>query len=505
MNIYTAAQIREWDAYTIQHEPIASIDLMEQAAQKCVDWIEKHITQKATFTICCGKGNNGGDGLAISRLLFQKGFSVAVYILNTTPSGSHDFETNLQRLHAANIPVHILESVEQFPNITDDTIIIDALFGSGLNKPLNGLVADLVQYINQASYYTIAIDVPSGLFMDQSAKEYPVIQANDTLTFQCYKMALLVAENAPYFGAVHILDIGLHSGYMQQNLSLYQLVDKTLIQKIFQPRKAFAHKGTYGHALLMTGSYGKMGASVLTISACLCSGAGLVTAYIPQCGYTILQTATPEAMTITDAEENHITEWPNDIDKYEAIGIGPGLGMEEATKAVVSKIITRYKKPMVIDADGLNALAAEPESLQHLLPYSLLTPHPKEFERLFGTCANDFERITMAQQKAKELSIIIILKGHHTFIALPDGTAYFNNTGNAGMAKGGSGDVLTGILTSLLAQGYAPAEAAILGVYIHGLAGDLAAQELSKEAMIAGDIVHFLSKAFLYINKATSY
>jgi NAD(P)H-hydrate epimerase len=505
VNIYTAAQIKEWDAYTIQHEPIASIDLMERAAQKCVDWIEMHIAAKKTFTIFCGKGNNGGDGLAIARLLYEKGFSVAIYILDTTPTGSKDFETNLQRLHAANIPVHMMETVAQFPDITDDTIVIDALFGSGLNKPLTGLAADLVQHINQASHYTISIDVPSGLFMDQSSIGYPVVKATDTVTFQSYKTALLVAENAAYFGKVHILDIGLHPGYIRQYPSSYQLVHETIIKKIFQPRKDFAHKGTYGHALLMTGSYGKMGASVLTISACLRSGAGLVTAYIPQCGYTILQTAAPEAMTITDAEENHITEWPNDIDKYEAIGIGPGLGMEEATKAVVTKIITRYKKPMVVDADGLNALAAEPERLQHLPSYSILTPHPKEFERLFGTCANDFERMNTALQKAKELSVIIVLKGHHTFIALPDGTAYFNNTGNAGMAKGGSGDVLTGILPSLLAQGFATAEAAILGVYIHGLAGDLAAQELSKEAMIAGDIVRFLSKAFLYINKATSY
>lgn len=504
MNIYPAAHIKEWDAYTIKYEPIASIDLMERAAQKCVDWIVTHVTPKATFTICCGKGNNGGDGLAIARLLNQKNISVEVYILHSNHPGSKNFETNLRRLQAIHIPVHILESPKNFPDITDDTVVIDALFGSGLNKPLKGLAADLVQHINQSSHYTIAIDVPSGLFMDQSSIGYPVVKATDTLTFQSYKTALLVAENAAYFGKVHLLDIGLHPEYIRKHPSQYQLVDETIIQKIFQPRKAFAHKGTYGHALIITGCYGKMGASVLAVSACLRSGAGLVTAYIPQCGYTILQTTAPEAMTITDAEDKHITEWPNNIDRYEAIGIGPGLGMKETTKAVVTKIITRYKKPMVIDADGLNALATEPERLQHLPSHSILTPHPKEFDRLFGTCTNDFERIAIAQQKAKELSVIIVLKGHHTFIALPDGTAYFNNTGNAGMAKGGSGDVLTGILTSLLAQGYAPADAAVLGVNIHGLAGDLAAQELSKEAMIAGDIIRFLSKAFIYINKAAS-
>jgi len=443
--------------------------------------------------------------LAIARLLYKKDIGVAVYILNTGRPGSTDFEINLQRLHQINIPIHIIESAEQFPAVTPDTVIIDALFGSGLNKPLEGLAVALVEHINQSSKEIIAIDVPSGLFMDQSSMGYTVIKAHYTLTFQCSKTALLVAENAPYFGEVHILDIGLHPDYEKQYPSSCQLVDEGIIKKVFQPRKEFAHKGTYGHALLITGSYGKMGASVLTVSACLRSGAGLVSAYIPKCGYTILQIAAPEAMTLTDAEEEYITEWPNDTDKYAAVGMGPGLGLEEATKGVVTKIITRYKKPMVIDADALNALAGEPESLHHLPPYSILTPHPKEFERLFGVSANDFERITVAQQKAKELSVIIVLKGHHTFIALPNGTAYFNNTGNAGMAKGGSGDVLTGILTSLIAQGYEPTHAAILGVYIHGLAGDFAAKELSKEAMTAGDIIRFLPEAFKYMNEASDY
>lgn len=501
MNIYSAEQIKAWDAYTIQHEPIASIALMERAAQKCVDWLLANSSQHNSFKILCGKGNNGGDGLAIARLLFKNTRTVEVYILEFGKKGSDDFQANLEQLHELPVAIHFLQSPDHFPVLLPEDIVIDALYGSGLNKPLNGLSSALVQYLNSCSNKIVSIDLPSGMFVDQSSKGKIIIKADDTLTFQVFKKAFLVAENVDFIGNIHVLDIGLHPGFLNEAASNQHLIERDFVNKIFQPRKRFTHKGNYGHALLIGGSYGKIGAIVLTTTACLRSGAGLVTAYIPRCGYSIMQTSVPEAMTVTDTDESMITILPEELEKYSVIGIGPGMGTNKQTREAIGKLLQSYSKPLVIDADGLNCLALQPEYLDALTPNSILTPHPKEFDRLFGNCENDFERITKAEEKAKELKIVIVLKGHNTFIALPDGKSFYNSTGNAGMAKGGSGDVLTGIITAFCAQGYSAADAAIMGVYLHGLAGDFAANALSKEAMLARDIITFLSQAFLEISK----
>ena len=501
MNIYSAEQIKAWDAYTILHEPIASIDLMERASQKCVDWIVMHSFKKNSYKIFCGKGNNGGDGLAIARLLYQKNIPVEVYIPEFGKLGTDDFQANLQRLHDIPVAIHFIQSPHHFPDLLPEDIIIDALFGSGLNKQLDGLMAELVQYLNSTKNKVISIDFPSGLFADESSKGNIIIEADETLSFQVYKKAFLVAENAPYIGNVHLLDIGLSNEFVEKNDSSQKLLDKEFISKIFQPRKQFAHKGNFGHALLVGGSYGKIGAMILTTWSCLRSGAGLTTAYIPRCGYASMQGSVPEAMIITDEDESMITKPPTELEKYSAIGLGPGMGTNKQTREAVAGVLKNFSKPLVIDADALNSLALDAEQLSSLSPYSILTPHPKEFERLFGVCDNDFERLFRAVKKARELKAIIVLKGHNTFIALPDGRSYYNSTGNAGMAKGGSGDVLTGIITALCAQHYQPADAALLGVYLHGLAGDYAAAALSKEAMTAKDIVTFLSQAFLEISR----
>jgi NAD(P)H-hydrate epimerase len=502
MQILNAEEIRAWDQYTIQHEPVASIDLMERAASKCVEWIEKQSWKQKHFNVFCGKGNNGGDGLVIARLLLQKGYSVAVYVLETGKPGTEDFQINWQRLRELLFEPYFLQSEEGFPTISSTDIVIDALFGSGLNQPLKGLGAQLVQHINEASAPVVAIDLPSGLFIDQSSKGNPVVEADYTLTFQCHKLGLLIQENAPLIGDVYILDIGLHPAFLDERDQGQRLVDVSFIRKIFKPRNAFAHKGAFGHALLIAGSYGKMGAAVLATKACLHSGAGLTTTYSPRCGYTILQMTVPEAMVIADDNENHLSTLPNEIEKYEAIGIGPGIGTEDATQKMLAFIVRRHHNPLVIDADGLNCLSLQKELLQQLPPCSVVTPHPKEFDRLFGDHGNDFDRMRTALQKAKEFNIVIVLKSHYSLIASPDGQAYFNSTGNAGMAKGGSGDVLTGMITALVAQGYKPELAAVLGVYLHGLAGDLAAQQLSQETMVATDLINFLSPAFLKLYQA---
>ncbi|HEV7621652.1 MAG TPA: NAD(P)H-hydrate dehydratase [Flavisolibacter sp.] len=500
MIILSAEEIKEWDEYTITHEPVLSLDLMERAAEKCVSWIKKNPWQERSFKVFCGKGNNGGDGLAIARLLYNLGYHVSTYILEFGKLGTDNFQTNLQRLHHLPVPIQFIQGKETIPFIEQDDIVIDSLYGSGLHGPLKDLSADVVTYINKAKVIVVSIDLPSGLFSDSSSKGNPVIEAKYTLSFQCYKIALLAQENALYIGKAEILDIGLHPGFLASVKRSQNIITEKIIKQIFKPRPAFAHKGNFGHALIIAGSYGKIGAAVLCVKACLHSGTGLVSCLLPQCGYSIMQTAAPEAMVIVDQNEKYVESLPDVIDQYSAIGAGPGSGTADETQKLMAFLIKRYHNPLVIDADALNSLSYQKELLQLLPANSILTPHPKEFDRLFGEHANDFERIEKAKLKSAALKIVIVLKGHHTLITTPDGRLFFNNTGNAGMAKGGSGDVLTGIITAFAAQKYTSVEAAILGVYIHGLAGDLAAGALSQEAMAATDIIHYLSKAFLKIN-----
>ena len=501
MKILSAGQIRLWDQFTIENEPISSINLMERAAGKCVEWILSNYPDAISFSIFCGKGNNGGDGLAIARMLLQQNYRVSIYILEFGHLGTDDFQTNLARLHLLpNAAIYFIQSEENFHTLEKNTIIIDALYGSGLNRKLEGVTANLVDHINKSGCKIISIDIPSGLSVDQSSKGNIIIKASHTLGFQCYKLAFLIPENQEYIGDLQILDIELQESFLETAFTKYELVDDVIIHSIYKPRNNFAHKGNFGHALIIAGSYGKIGAAVLASNACLRSGVGLLTCHIPKYGYEILQSTLPEAMVMTDENAEYITRVNDDLTKYKSIGIGPGISTNAETKKMLKEVLTTYKKRIVIDADALNILGLEKDLLKLVSAGSILTPHPKEFERLFGETNNDYEKIDLASQKAKELNCLIVLKGHHTFIATPGGKSFFNSTGNAGMATGGSGDVLTGILTGLLAQGYSSEEAAILGVYIHGLAGDFAAKELSMEAMIASDIIYFLGKAFQFLH-----
>lgn len=499
MEILSAEQIRAWDEYTMQHEPIASIDLMERAAASCLAWLEKAGYLDRSFSIYCGKGNNGGDGLALARMLSDLDCAVSVYILEFGNMGTEDFQTNLARLHQTPVEVSFIQGPEHFHPVPPEDIVIDALLGSGLNRKLEGVTAQLVEYLNATGNVIISIDIPSGLFVSRSSKGNTVIRASHTLSFQVCKPAFLVPENEAWVGEVHILDIGLHPGFLQQTRGEAEMLDPAIIGAIFRPRKSFAHKGNFGHALLVAGSYGKIGAAVLSARACLKTGSGLLTCDIPGCGYTILQTALPEAMLVMDPDEKIHTVVPPGLDKYSVVGVGPGLGQEDRTVAFFRELLQQYKKPMVLDADALNILATHPDFLPLLPPYSILTPHPKEFERLFGASADDYARLDKAREQAKKWQCIVVLKGHYTFIAMPGGKSYFNSTGNPGMAKGGSGDVLTGILTALLGQSYSPGEAALLGVYLHGLAGDLAADAHSQESMLPSDLTDHLGNAFQII------
>lgn len=499
MKIFTAEQVRAWDQFTITHEPISSINLMERASTACAEWLLRQYPDQSQYALFCGKGNNGGDGLAIARMLLEKGFTVTIQILEFGYRGTDDFQQNLSRLHLyPQATIHFIQSADHIHPLVPGQIIIDALFGSGLNRALEGLTAEIVQFINQSGATVVSIDIPSGLFTDHSSKGNLTVQARHTLTFQSYKPAFLVAENQSAVGKLHVLDIGLHQQFLDDTSTLFELADDTIIHTIYRDRAPFAHKGNFGHALLLAGSLGKMGAAVLAARSCLRSGVGLLTCHIPAIGLDVLQTAVPEAMAIPDLQ-NELISSHGPLEKYNAIGIGPGIGQAPETVSCLRSLFTQFQKPMVIDADALNILSADP-SLQSLIPAgSILTPHVREFERLAGPSANDFERISKAMAKATALNVVILLKGQHSLIATPGGKAWFNSTGNPGMATGGSGDVLTGILTGLLAQGYTSVEAAMLGCYLHGLAGDIAAKELSQEALIAGDIADYLGRAFLQI------
>ncbi|MFT3911608.1 MAG: NAD(P)H-hydrate dehydratase [Ferruginibacter sp.] len=494
MKIFNAGQIREWDAFTIKEQNILSIDLMERAATACYEWLLKHGLTQKQFHIFCGKGNNGGDGLALARILLENKINTSVYILETGKTGSPDFQENLQRLHQLTNEIYFIQEGFAYPVLQNNDLIIDALFGTGLNKPLEGIALSLVEFINKTVCHVISIDIPSGLFTDKSSRGNTSISATHTLSFQNYKPAFLFAENDASVGTLQLLDIDLSTYFENTEPAAYELLEEDIIKAFIRPRSKFTHKGNFGHAALVAGSHGMMGAAVLATKACLCSGVGKLTAYVPSCGYNIIQSSAPEAMCKTSGE-NYIEHIEN-INEYNAIGIGPGIGLNRETGILLQQVFKTKPKGLLLDADALNCLAADKKLLALIPAGTVITPHPKEFEKLFGHSANDFERLGLAVKKAAELNIYIVLKGHYTAIITPHGKIYFNNTGNAGMAKAGMGDALTGIITGLLAQQYALPEAAILSVWLHGLAGDYAASIFSMEAMQAGDLINCMGNAW---------
>lgn len=499
MKILAIDKIREADAYTILHEPILSIDLMERAARACCGWIANRFTTDEMIHIFCGPGNNGGDGLAIARLLIHEGYSVNVYHLKLSGQFSADFEINLSRLeNATGVNLNLLAEGDALPGFNDSDIVIDALFGSGLTRPADGLTAEIIRHLNASKATVVSIDIPSGLFADASSihARSAIVQADYTLCFQMPKLGFMFAENALFTGEWHILPIGLHPDFLDRAETKNFFITRREVSKIMVPRPSFAHKGNFGHALLIAGSSGKMGAAVLAARACLRSGAGLLTAHIPTEGITIMTVAVPECMTRPDPADT-IFSTPGDLTPFNVIATGPGIGTDELTRKALKHLIQEARLPMVLDADALNILSQNKTWLAFLPKNSILTPHPKEFERLAGKSNDDFERLEEARRFAVKFSVFLILKGMHTAICCPDGKCYFNSTGNPGMATGGSGDVLTGILLGLLARGYPPKESTLLGVYLHGFAGDMAALALGQESMMAGDITNFLSEAFL--------
>lgn len=504
MKIFSSVQIKAWDKYTIENEPITSIDLMERASKTFVEWfVKKFPNEDLPIYIVCGNGNNGGDGLAIARLLQQKFYPVTVILCPISHQDSSDFIKNQHRLtKVQDLTVIPVSLGKEFPRLQEAGILIDALLGVGMNRPLQGYWADFIQHCNSLACTRVAVDIPSGLFADKVSTG-PLINADYTFTFQAPKLAFFFPESERALGLWECRSIGLHPQFAESTQTPYFYFDKKQAANIWRPRTKFCHKGSFGHVLLIAGSYGKAGAALLAGKACLRSGAGLLTIHAPSCAYEILQIGLPEAMVDVDIHKYQLSQIPPLL-PYSAVGIGCGIGTYPSVVKSVESLLQSCEVPLVLDADALNILAQNASLLKTLPPNSILTPHPKELERLFGSTGNSFDRLELVRRQSKELNCIIILKGAHSYTCLPDGSAYFNSTGNPGMATAGSGDVLTGIIAGLLAQRYPAPQAALLGVYLHGLAGDFAAKKMGHESLLAGDITEHLGVAFQEVASASA-
>jgi ADP-dependent NAD(P)H-hydrate dehydratase / NAD(P)H-hydrate epimerase len=497
MKILSVDKIREADQYTIMHEPIASLDLMERAAGNLYQRIKSKLSLDQQLFVFAGPGNNGGDGLVLSRLLARDGFNVKTFLVKIGEHLSPDFSTNLQKLEQLNLEIVLIENMRDMPVISEHDLVIDAIFGSGLNRPAEGIAAKVIEGINNSGAVVIAVDMPSGLFADMPAnyRKQSIIKADYTYSFQFAKLAFLMPENDAFVGRWEIVPIGLHADFIERVETLNHLILPGVLKEFLHNRPKFSHKGTYGHALLIAGAKDKPGASILAAEACLRSGTGLLHVHLPEGTATALNARIPEAMISFDLSDQYFTKVPA-LNPFTAIGVGPGLGTAEATTKALKLLIQEAQSPLVLDADALNILADNKTWLSFLPASSIITPHPKEFERLAGKATNGFERLQLQRDFSVRYSVYVVLKGAHSSITTPKGYCWFNTTGNPGMATAGSGDVLTGLILGLLAQHYKPVEAALLGVYLHGLAGDLAAENLGMEAMIASDINNYLGHAF---------
>lgn len=502
MKILTGGQFRELDRYTIENEPIASIELMERASRAVADEILRRWPDETQrIFVFAGPGGNGGDGLATARMLTEAGRMVTAYLFNVNGRLNPDCETNRDRLVQTEGATLIEITTELvFPDLRADDLVIDALFGTGLSKPISGGFALVTKRLNQSPCTIVSIDIPSGLMCEDNAYNdtSSVVRADATLSIQLPKLAFFFSESQRFVGDFTLLPIGLSEEGLNNLKSHLWLTEEAEVRHLLRRRPRFAHKGTMGHAFLVVGSRGMAGAAILSARAALRTGVGKLTLHLPYSMLDILQSSVPEAIVQMDIDADTISS-AYDANDYQAIGIGPGIGRHHHTATAFHAYLQQQVGPMVIDADALNILATNQEWLRELPPDSILTPHPKELDRIVGHCSSSFERMNRARNLAITHKVFVVVKGHYSQICTPTGNVLFNPTGNPGMATAGSGDVLTGILTSLLAQGYLPCEAVQLGIYLHGLAGDLAAVELGEECLVASDIIRFLPAAFSHL------
>jgi hydroxyethylthiazole kinase-like uncharacterized protein yjeF len=505
MKIFRVPQVREIDQYTIENEPVKSIDLMERAAGRVAGWYVRHFNTSRKVVIFAGPGNNGGDAMATARLLAERQYRVDCFLLKFGKL-SEDCSTNRSRLQSqGKTNFREIGDGDPLPAISSGDVVVDGIFGSGLSRTAGGFPAEVIRHINRHAGTVVAIDIPSGLFgEDNTGNDYGnVVRADYTITFQFPFLSFFFDVNDPCVGRWRVHDIRLHPDKIRDTETPYRTLEKEEIRSMLPERPRFSHKGTYGHALVIAGSYGMMGAALLAGESCLRGGTGLVTLHVPRFGYGIVQTGFREGLVSLDPSDTFFSEPPG-LEPYSAIGVGPGIGRRKDTGEAMKKLLEKSgRTPLVIDADGLYILSAHPEWHAKIPRGTIFTPHPKEFDRLAGESENSFRRHLKQREFAREHGVIVVLKGACTGIADPEGGYWFNTTGNPGMASGGTGDVLTGLITGLLAQGMKPLHAAMAGVYLHGMAGDLAVKETGEASLIAGDLIKYLGKAFMEVARET--
>ncbi|MFY0599512.1 MAG: NAD(P)H-hydrate dehydratase [Cyclobacteriaceae bacterium] len=497
--VLNSAQIREVDAYTIQHEPISSIDLMEKASHAFAERFSELVGKNHHLVILCGVGNNGGDGLAISRILKEKGYSVSTYSIGDLERASSDFKLNLNRLRETADVVHI-HSEHDFPKLREQDIVIDAIFGSGLSRAIEGIIANLISYLNGSFSKIVSVDIASGLYADKVNTSLTIIKPWATISFQIPKLCFFQPSLSAYVGEGFLEDIGLYEKFIREQKTKFFLTEKADIASMIKRRNRFDHKGDSGRLLLIAGSKGKMGAAILAAKAGMRSGVGLLSVHAPSCGLDVLQSSVPEAMVSVDEHKDVISNI-NASFKPDAVAIGPGLGTADATRQAFQKFLNHWDKPIIVDADAINLLSENQELLE-LLPFdSILTPHPREFGRLVGEWSDDYHKLELMRDFCQNRTVNVVLKGAYSVVCTKSGDLYFNPSGNPGMATAGSGDALTGIVSSLVAQGYEPEKALKIGVYIHGLSGDMASSEFGEISLIASDIIDHIANALIDLSR----
>ena len=501
MKIFTSKDISEIDRYTIAHEGVSSWELMERAASSIAKVIMERWLPKQRIVIFAGPGNNGGDALAVARLIADQGYSSEVFLFNTKSSLSPDCLKNRNMLKdSENVIFTEVKQSFDFPDLSETDVVVDGLFGNGLKERLVGGYVSIIKNINESGAFVISIDIPSGLFGETNYYTIlsNVIHANLTLSIQFPRLSFFYKENAQCIGEWRTIDIGLSRTAMHNTPSNYYLIDSVAVKEALKSRPTFGDKNDFGRIYIAAGSLGMVGASVICTKAALRTGVGVVTTHTPSCGYLPMQIAVPEAIVDTDDDNCHITKI-EPHPKASAVAIGPGIGTEKETINALGTFLKRAKKPVILDADALNCIAKVSMLISDIPMNSILTPNEAEFDRLFGDSFSEEERVKKAVDVAFKKKIIIILKGHYTKVIRPDGKVYINTSGNSGMATAGSGDALTGIIAALIGQGYSPCAAATIGVHIHGLAGDLAKKRHSEFGVIASDIVDNIGKAFKLI------
>jgi hydroxyethylthiazole kinase-like uncharacterized protein yjeF len=502
MKIFSKEQIYEGDKITAEKQNISSTDLMERAGSQIFNWMHMRMQgAQVPIHIFCGIGNNGGDGLVLARHLILDGYDVKTYVINCSDKRSKDFLINYDRIkNVTKKWPTLLSCSEDFPKIHQDDIIVDAVFGIGLNRPVDDWVKSLFLHFRASKAFTLSIDIPSGLYTDKAVTdEDAVVFAGYTLSFAAPKLVFFLPETAKFTIQWEVLDIGLDQEFLYSTTTEVDLIGKHEVLPMYMPRDKFSHKGQFGHALIIGGSYGKIGAVTLASKAALSVGSGLITAYIPKCGYTVLQSSFPEAMVITDKDEEKITSINFDIQPT-VIGFGIGAGTDTKTISAFEVFLKTNKTPLVIDADGINILSKNKALLKLLPLQTVLTPHPTELERLIGTWENDFDKLKKVKAFSKKYSAIVVIKGANTITVFQD-KLYVNTTGNPGLATAGSGDVLTGIITGLMSQGYSNLSATIFGVYLHGKSADIAVESFGYQSIIASYVIDCLGEAYIDLFK----